>query len=278
MAFKTVLAVTGADLGDGDLKLAAALCERIEAHLAVLVVALAAPPPVGEYAAVVSDAWLEEREADVDMLQKRIAAITALLASSPVSSDVSGEYAEEAGADDVIGRRARYADVTLLGPELLSGGVLKDKAIEGMLFSSGKPLLLVPKGYVPSLKPKRIMVAWDSRIEASNAVSRSLDLLSAADEVHLVLVDPLEGESGQGAEPGADLATYLARHGVKVTVDRLPSQGRTVAATLRQHATDIAADLLVMGGYGHSRLREWIFGGVTRSMIEEPLLPILMAR
>ena len=278
MAFKTLLAVTGPDLGDGDLKLAIALCEEIEAHLAVLVVALAAPPPIGEYAAVVSDAWLQERQADMDMLQKRTAVVAALLASSPVSSDVSSEYPEEAGADDVIGRRARYADVTLLGPELLSRGILKSKAIEGALFSSGKPLLLVPEGAAPTLKPKRIMVAWDSRIEASNAVARSLDLLSAADNVHLVLVDPLEGETGQGAEPGADLATYLARFGVKVTVDRVPSQGRTAAATLRQHAIDISADLLVMGAYGHSRLRERIFGGVTRSMIDEPPLPILMAR
>ena len=278
MAFKTLLAVTGPDLGDGDLKLAIALCEEIEAHLAVLVVALAAPPPIGEYAAVVSDAWLQERQADMDMLQKRTAVVTALLASSPVSSDVSSEYPEEAGADDVIGRRARYADVTLLGPELLSRGILKSKAVEGALFSSGKPLLLVPEGAAPTLKPKRIMVAWDSRIEASNAVARSLDLLSAADNVHLVLVDPLEGETGQGAEPGADLATYVARFGVKVTVDRVPSQGRTVAATLRQHAIDISADLLVMGAYGHSRLRERIFGGVTRSMIDEPPLPILMAR
>jgi nucleotide-binding universal stress UspA family protein len=278
MAFKTLLAVTGPDLGDGDLKLAIALCEEIEAHLAVLVVALAAPPPIGEYAAVVSDAWLQERQADMDMLQKRTAVVTALLASSPVSSDVSSEYPEEAGADDVIGRRARYADVTLLGPELLSRGILKSKAIEGALFSSGKPLLLVPEGAAPTLKPKRMMVAWDSRIEASNAVARSLDLLSAADNVHLVLVDPLEGETGQGAEPGADLATYLARFGVKVTVDRVPSQGRTAAATLRQYAIDISADLLVMGAYGHSRLRERIFGGVTRSMIDEPPLPILMAR
>ena len=278
MAFKTLLAVTGPDLGDGDLKLAIALCEEIEAHLAVLVVALAAPPPIGEYAAVVSDAWLQERQADMDMLQKRTAVVAALLASSPVSSDVSSEYPEEAGADDVIGRRARYADVTLLGPELLSRGILKSKAIEGALFSSGKPLLLAPEGSAPTLKPKRIMVAWDSRIEASNAVARSLDLLSAADNVHLVLVDPLEGETGQGAEPGADLATYLARFGVKVTVDRVPSQGRTAAATLRQHAIDISADLLVMGAYGHSRLRERIFGGVTRSMIDEPPLPILMAR
>ena len=278
MAFKTVLAVTGPDLGDGDLKLAVALCEEIGAHLAVLVVALAAPPPIGEYAAVVSDAWLQERQADMSELQKRTAAVTVVLASSPVSSDVSTEYPEEAWADDVIGRRARYADITLLGPELLSRGELKGKAIEGALFWSGKPLLLVPEGSTPTLKPKHIMVAWDSRIEASNAVSRSLDLLSAADDVHLVLVDPVEGESGQGAEPGADLATYLARYGVKVTVDRVPSQGRTVAATLRQHAIDASADVLVMGAYGHSRLRERIFGGVTRSMIDEPPLPILMAR
>jgi nucleotide-binding universal stress UspA family protein len=278
MAFKTVLTVTGPDLGDGDLKLVTALCEEIEAHLAVLVVSLAAPPPVGEYAAVISDGWLEERQADLKELEKRTAAVSALLASSPISSDLSSEYPEAVQADDVIGRRARYADITVLGPELLSRGQLKDKAIEGTLFSSGKPLLLVPDGSRPTLRPKRIMVAWDSRIEASNAVAWSLDLLTAAEEVHLVLVDPVGGEGRQGEEPGADAATYLARHGVKVTVDRLPSQGRTVASVLRQHAIDTSAELLVMGAYGHSRLRERIFGGVTRSILDEPPLPILMAR
>lgn len=278
MAFKTVLTISSPDLGDGDLKLATALCEEIQAHLAALVVIFAAPPPIGEYAAVVSDAWLQERQADMEKLQQRAAAISALLASSPISSDVSSEYPEEAWADEAIGRRARYADIILLGPELLSHPLLKRKAIDGALFSSGKPMLLAPEGSKPTLKPKRVMVAWDSRIEASNAVSRSLDLLKAADEVRLALVDPLEGESGQGAEPGADAATYLTRHGVKVAVDRLPSQGRSVAATLRQHATDTSAELLVMGAYGHSRLRERIFGGVTRAIIEGPPLPVLMAR
>ena len=93
-----------------------------------------------------------------------------------------------------------------------------------------------------------------------------------------MLVDPAEGESGHGAEPGADVATYLACHGAKVTVDRLPSQGKTIAAMLRQHAEDTAAELLVMGAYGHSRLRERIFGGVTKSMLDSATLPILMAR
>lgn len=278
MTFKTVLTVTGPDLGDGDLELAAAICEEIEAHLAVLVVAVAAPPPIGGYAAVMSEAWLQERQAEMDRLRQREEDVTALLAASTVSSDVSSEYSEEAWADDVIGRRARYADVVLLGPELLSCGVLKSRAVEGALFSSGKPLLLVPEGSAPGLRPKRIMVAWDSRIEASNAVSHGMDLLRAADAVHVVLVDPVEGEGAQGAEPGADVAAYLARHGVRVTVDRLPSQGRTVADTLRQHAMDMSADMMVMGAYGHSRLRQRIFGGVTRSIVDAPPLPVLMAR
>jgi len=278
MTFKTVLTVTGPDLGDGDLELAAAICEEIEAHLAVLVVAVAAPPPIGGYAAVMSEAWLQERQAEMDRLRQREEDVTALLAASTVSSDVSSEYSEEAWADDVIGRRVRYADVVLLGPELLSCGVLKSRAVEGALFSSGKPLLLVPEGSAPGLRPKRIMVAWDSRIEASNAVSHGMDLLRAADAVHVVLVDPVEGEGAQGAEPGADVAAYLARHGVRVTVDRLPSQGRTVADTLRQHAMDMSADMMVMGAYGHSRLRQRIFGGVTRSIVDAPPLPVLMAR
>lgn len=275
---KTILTVTSPDLGDADLKLAAALCEEIEAHLAVLVLNMAAPPPIGGYAAIVSDAWLQERQADVNRLQKRTAAVSALLAASQISSDVSSEYPEEAWAHEVIGRRARYADLTVIGPELLSRGALKNKVVSGTLFSSGKPLLLVPQGSFPTLSPKRVLIAWDSRIEASNTVARSLDLLRTADDVRLVLVDPVEGEFGQGEEPGADVATYLARHGIKVTVDRRPSQGRSVAAVLRQHAIDTSAQLLVMGAYGHSRLSERILGGVTKTMIDEPPLPILMAR
>ena len=195
-----------------------------------------------------------------------------------LSSDLSSEYQDIAWTDEAIGRRARYADLTVVGPEMLARETLKDKVIEGALFSSGKPLLLVPEGSRPTLKPNRVMIAWDSRIEASRAVRESLEILTGAEEVRIVLVDPAEGESGQGAEPGADVATYLARHGAKVTVDRLPSQGKTIAAMLRQHAVDTAAELLVMGAYGHSRLRERIFGGVTKSMLDSAPLPILMAR
>jgi len=270
MAFRTLLTITQPDLGTSDVELAATLCEEIDAHLSILVVQFAAPPPIGDYAAIVTDAWFEERQADLDRLQLRTEEVKTFLEQRSTSFDICSEYPEEVVADETIGRRAMYADIGVLGPELLAQDWLKRKAVEGLLFSSGKPLLLVPQGSKPTLKPRRVMVAWDSRIEASTAVSHALSLLSAANDVHVVLVDPQQGELAQGDEPGADIATYLARHGVKVTVDQLPSLGRSVADALRTHLVDIGADLLVMGAYGHTRMRERIFGGVTRSIISQP--------
>ncbi|TIW50154.1 MAG: universal stress protein, partial [Mesorhizobium sp.] len=183
----------------------------------------------------------------------RTMAVSALLANSALSVDVSSEYSELVWGDEAIGRRARYADLTVIGPNVLADETLREKTIEGVLFSSGKPLLLVPDGSSPTLKPKHVLVGWDSSIEASRVVRESLDILVGANDVHLTLIDPVEGEGHHGAEPGADAAAYLARHGAKVTVDRLPSFNRSVAEVLRQHAIDVSADLVVMGAYGHSR-------------------------
>ena len=277
MSYKTILTVTDPGFGDGDLKLTAGLCEQVKAHLSVLVIALAAPPPIGS-ASALSVAWLEEREEDMRRLDIKTAEVSALLPGFAASADVCSDYTELGRGDEAIGRRARYADLTVLGPDVLVEQTLREKTIEGVLFSSGKPLLLVPEGASPTLKPKRVLVAWDSRIEASRAVRESLDLLKGADEVHLVLVDPVKGEDYHGEEPGADAATYLARHGVKVTIDRLPRMNRSVADVLRQHALDTSAELMVMGAYGHSRLRERLFGGVTKSMLDQSSVPILMAR
>ncbi|MGB3536594.1 MAG: universal stress protein [Mesorhizobium sp.] len=230
MAFKTILTITGPKIGGrSDLKLAADLCEQAEAHLSVLVMALAAPPPIGEYAVVVSDGWMQEQRADQKHLKDRTEEISAFVAASPVSGDVVSDYAEIGWADEMVGRRARYADLTLAGPELLASETLRQKVIEGALFWSGKPLLLVPENAHASLNPKRILVAWDTRIEATRAVREALELLAGADEVRLAIVDPIEGERSHGEEPGADVATFLARHGVQVTIDRLPSENHSVA-------------------------------------------------
>jgi len=122
------------------------------------------------------------------------------------------------------------------------------------------------------------MVAWDARIEAARAAPGATELLVAPADVRLVLADPVKGEDGHGAEPGADAAAWLARPGVQVSVERLPSEGHTGAEVLRRFATDFGADMLVAGDYGHSRIRARIFGGVSKSMLDEPPLPLFMAR
>ena len=228
MAFKTILTVAGPQAGwKEDLKLAADLCEQAEAHLSVLVLALAAPPPIGEYAAVVSDGWLQERQADLNRLEARKDKIAAFVAASAVSGDVVAGYPETAWADEMIGRRARYADLTLAGPELLKTGTLKDKVFEGALFWSAKPLLLVPEGVRPTLAPRRVLVAWDARIEAARAVREALEPLAAADEVRLAIVDPVEGERFHGEEPGAlkpllpPVANEMAHVFFRVSIDQI---------------------------------------------------------
>ena len=150
MSIKTVLIVTGPEQSGGYLKLAVHLCEEINAHPPVLVVGFAAPPPIGAHM-MVSDAWMQERELDLDRLAKRTDEVNIYLAGTGLSADVTSAYPERAWGDEVIGRRARYADVLLLGPEVLASETLKEKAIEGALFSSGEPLFLAPEGKLPHL-------------------------------------------------------------------------------------------------------------------------------
>ncbi len=277
MTFKTILTIAGVDGGDEDIKLAARLCEDTGAHLAVLLVAFAAPPPVGDYAVINSDVWIQERQKEMMRLADRNEAVQALLAGIGISSDVATEFPEGGWADDVIGRRARYADLTFVGPQLLADKRLKAKVMDGALFASGRPVMVCPAGAIPTLAPKCLVVAWDSRLEAARAVREALPMLRAAEEVRLTLVDPVKGETGHGDEPGADAAAWLSRHGVKVSVDRLASSGEPVSAVISSHAADCGAELIVMGGYGHSRLRERIFGGVTHSMLDAAKISLFMA-
>lgn len=277
MAFKTLLSVVGMNQGNRDLELAAQICEDAKAHMSVLVVSPAASVPIGTYADVVSDAWYVERQHDAKKLKARAEEVTAFVNEKGLSADVTSEYAEIALIGDVIGRRARYSDVTLVGPSLLADEDISDNALDGAIFRSGRPVLMVPESGSVTLAPKAVSIAWDGSLEAARAVAAAMPILAAASDVRIVIVDPVAGEGGHGAEPGADLAAYLSRQGIKPSAERLPSAGRSIADVLSQHASDNKIELMVMGAYGHSRLRERIFGGVTRSILNRVSLPILMA-
>lgn len=274
MYFKSLLSVVEVKQSHNDLKIAIKLCSQFNAHLSVVIIAVAPSPPIDDGNA---DIWLKKRHEDLDALNKRVKEVEILVKDAQISATVIREYPERAKIGHVIGRRARYADMTVVGPDLLGNKALKAKTILGGLFESGKPLLIIPHGSKLTLWPKSVLLAWDSGVECTRAAREALDIMASAEEVHVILVDPDTSSIGSGPEPGADIAAYLAHHQIKVTVDRLPGGGDSVADVIKQHATDISADMIVMGGYGHSRVREFIFGGVTKSMLDEPGLPILMA-
>jgi nucleotide-binding universal stress UspA family protein len=147
---------------------------------------------------------------------------------------------------------------------------------ESLVLTSGRPIVLLPpRGAAPD--PRRILLAWKARPEAVRAMAGAMPLLVRADAVQVVVVDD-EGAPGYGYAPGADIARHLARHGACVEVLRLSSKGEDVGRLLLSQAAAFGADLLVMGAYGHSRLRERLFGGVTRTVLTEAALPVLMCR
>lgn len=275
MPIKTILSVVGATAIDGDLRVATDLCRQAGAHLSALAVTVA-PQPTGRYATL-SQGWLEERERNGQQLGECVERVREKLAKSEISFDVDSLYVEVAGANFDIGERALYADLVLAGPSVFQDPDLKQQVVDGCLFQAGRPLLIAPPDSIPTLQPKTVLLAWDSRPSSAHAAQQALELMINADSVHVTMVDPSAALRASGEEPGADIAAYLARHGINVTVDTLPSAGRSVVQVLQQHAVDVAAGVIVMGAYGHSRLRELVFGGVTRSMLEEARPPVLMA-
>ncbi|MER8453814.1 universal stress protein [Mesorhizobium sp. M1428] len=295
MAFRSVLSVTGAEHSDQDVRTAASLCAEVGAYLSVLVIS---PPPLVMPSPLLGDGipeWPRQPAQAIARLDKRFRQIERFsqdIASQEKSSreihkllratwrccDVDITNCDQASVGDAVRQRALCNDLTIIGPALLNDIRLGPLVINGSLFDTGKPVLVVPEGAKATLSPRRVLVGWYSRTEASRAVREALDLLSGAEEVRVALVDPEATCTGNGAEPGADIAAYLTRHGARVSVDRLASAGKPVATVLAQHAIDTSANMIVMGAYGSRRLRERLFGGVTRWMVGKPPLPLFLAR
>ena len=277
MAAKTLLSVIGVDHGDEDLFAAAELAQQSAAHLNAVVISCVPPPAVGDLVGQTYSTYAFAWEEENDRVKARAAELGALLARRGFEGDVQPVYCLNENVDDEVATRAMYADTTLVGGRMLKDKHLLKRVLDGALFASPAPVLLAGGIGKASLRPKTVLVAWNSKLEAAMAVRQSLDILVQADQVHVVIVDPNATRHAMGEEPGADVATLLSRHGVKVTVETLASGGRDPAHVLQRHAADIGADLIVMGAYGHSRLRERMFGGTTQTMLGHIDTPVLMA-
>lgn len=180
-----------------------------------------------------------------------------------------------AAAADQFGQMARRHDLSVLmqtgGEDDSAGG---EMLIEAAMFQSGRPVLVVPYIQKGGVTLDRVMVCWDGGRTAARSIGDAMPILRKAKAVSLVMATGEEGK--RDTVPGADMAHHLARHGVNVEVQRIVVEGNVHGALL-SHAADISADFMVMGGFGHSRLREFVLGGVTRAMLRSMAVPCFMS-
>ena len=186
-----------------------------------------------------------------------------------------GEWRLDHGAPDTImGLHARYADLAIVAQ---SNPEREERRFidlpEDLVLSAGRPVLIVPYVGAPNPIGKSVIVAWNASREAARAVADAMPLLEQAETVEIIVA----GTASDGDLPGADIGAHLARHGIDVEVYRAAADDIDVGDVLLNRASERGADLIVMGGYGRSRLRELVLGGVTRHILEHMTVPALMS-
>ncbi|HSI40866.1 MAG TPA: universal stress protein [Xanthobacteraceae bacterium] len=180
------------------------------------------------------------------------------------------------GAAEQIATMARLYDLTVISQADPGRMGTEEVVTEAVLFDSGRAVLLVPLDQAHPYSGARVMVAWDGGRAAARAVSEARPFLSRASLVEAVVVASAKHKNDD--LPGADLARHLARHEKNVELRRLvPGHDEGIVDVLLKEIAEREIDLMVMGGYGHSRLREFVLGGVTRDMLERMSVPLLMA-
>ena len=210
-----------------------------------------------------------------DAAKAAIDRFNAATARTSVSAETVTLSASAAGAGDQFARIARRFDLAIVPQAEPKGGTVEELIAETTLFESGRPMIVVPYIQKSPLKLDLVMVCWDGGRQAARAINDAMPLLAKAGRVEVVIVANEPGK--QDEIEGADIGKHLARHGLKVEVKRITAGKIDIGAALLSHAADNATDFVVMGGYGHSRLRQFILGGVTRSILQSMTAPVLMA-
>jgi nucleotide-binding universal stress UspA family protein len=279
MSFKTILVhIAEGDAGAKRIDAAATLAEAHGARLIGLATVAQPTPVLIEGSAAAAGVWAEQAsqyEAEAKAVSD---SFLAAMERRGLEAEARIAPGFEENAGGALGLNARYADISVIGGrDGVVSRALADALVDGALFDSGRPTLVIPAAGVNGAIGARPLLAWDGGAQAARAAREALPFLKAAAEVRVCVARTYFGMSKHGDEPGADVARWLAGHDVNVTVEVVETGSHSVAKALTDAAKNEGCDMIVMGGFGHSRLRESIFGGVTASLIEEPPVPLLLA-
>jgi nucleotide-binding universal stress UspA family protein len=281
MSWKDVLViVSDAEADEPALALGEALAGLCsDCHLAAAFLTPLPDEPLAYEPTVVAGVWAEllgraRQEAEAE--RRKVEARLARSAKQPTELRNAEALSRDLGR--VAAVHARYADVTVMArPVEGVGAELREEIIEGVLFHSGRPALIAPPGWKGTTIGKRVVVAWDASREATRALSEADDILEFAEAVTVITIDAKPKMFGHGDQPGANIAAHLTRRGLPAEVRNIDSMGRSASLAILDEAATLNADLVVMGGYAHSRLRELVFGGATRDLLRSATVPLLMA-
>lgn len=276
--FKDILVhVDDSNQSAARVDIAVNLARSFNAHLTGIVIAIDPPIPIAAPGMMPLDAFAEERTAIQQRAAETATRFRANLERAGMTPDCRVANAPMSDAPFVLSLHARHADLVVLG-QIDDGSPLAQRSIppQDVAMACGRPALVVPYIGAPARPAERVLVAWNSSRESARAVNDALPFLRRAGLVTILSVNPESDLPGERRLAGADIALHLARHGVKAETQQTVTSEISVGDAILGEVADGGHDFLVMGCYGHSRLRETILGGATRHMLEHMTVPVLM--
>ena len=247
------------------------------AHLVGTAFVYDAVIPDGALGAIPVDLIELQQEENSKIANTAVERFNARAKAAGVSAETRTLDATLGGAAALFARIARRFDLSVVGQAQREHGASEDLLIEAALFESGRPVVLVPYIQKQGLKLDRVVVCWDGERTAARAIADAMPFLERAKAVDVVVVAEERKQDKQEEIAGVEMIAHLVRHGVPATAKRTSKGDISIENVILSYTADSGADFLVMGGYGHSRLREFILGGVTRDILASMTLPVLMS-
>jgi nucleotide-binding universal stress UspA family protein len=274
--FKDVVVnISGRGPRDFAAEYATSIAATFGAHLAGISFLYEPVIPDGTLGGIPVDLIELQREENSKVANEAVSRFEAGVKKAGVSAETRILDATFGGAATVFAQIARRFDLAVVGQAQREGGASDELLVEGALFESGRPLVVVPYIQKRGLTLERVLACWDGGRTAARAIGDAMPFLERAKAVDIVIV--AEERKGGDEINGANMGAHLARHGVTANVKRIAKGDLAIEDVLLSYAADSGADFMVMGGYGHSRLREFILGGVTRGILASMTVPVMMS-
>jgi nucleotide-binding universal stress UspA family protein len=254
---------------------AASVAAALQAHLTGVAFIYDPIVPISDGGYIPAEVIETQRADNAAAAESAIKSFTAATDRTGTSAEPLVLSASLAGAPDRLARIARCFDLAIVSQSQSEMSTMEQIIGEAALFDSGRPMIMVPYIQKAPFKIDNVMICWDGSRAAARAVADAIPIMGKGSRVEIVIITNERGK--QYDIEGPDIGQHLARHGFKVEVQRLPGGDIDVADALLSHAADTGADFMVMGGYGHSRLREFVLGGVTRSIFQSMTVPVLLS-